>query len=527
MKRQILAFLSLVVCSSQLTAQVQTRKLPANINHPTINVSVPFTNLDGNALLFLSDYAEDDKTVIYFSTRTDGVNWKDPVMLPKTINNGLNYLKGYTLSPDGKTIYLTNSRTNGLGGFDIYKSEQKGNFWSELVNLGLPLNSKSNDGSPTFSADGNAVYFMRCEKMNFEKAEGCKLMMSKKKPNGQWDEPVDLPASVNTGNSQTPRIMGDNETLIFSSDKLSPNKGGMDLYMTRWSGSSWSSPTPLDFVNTANNDQYVSATSLGRYLMKDAPGARKSEIVEVLFPSAIKPKATMKVEGQVNPNSAFVSIFNQKNQNKVFNGKPSATGSFIVYLNEGNKYDLSIDPEQDNYTFYSKAFDLTNDKFPQIEKLSATLKPVASGDEIELAGVSFKPNSFELTSTSAQELRRAVRMIKGNPSFKFNIDITLHGYLQDSVQSDSDLTETYADTLRTPVSYIVKDSTSADFKKTLTRDSIVVKKMYHNDRTPHQSLEIVNYLVSQGVPANNLSVSHHAIAALPENKKVLVKIIVK
>ncbi len=528
MKIQTLVLLSLLGgLSTRSLGQAQIRKLPANINHPTINVTGPFTNLDGNTLLFLSDYADDDKIVMYHTTRIDGVNWKDPVMLPKTINNGLNYLKGYTLSPDGKTIYLSNSRAGGLGGFDIYKVEQKGNFWSELTNLGLPLNSKGNEGSPTFSADGSAVYFMRCEKMTFDKAENCKLMVSRKKPNGQWDEPIELPASVNTGNSQTPRIMGDGETLIFSSDKLPGNKGGMDLYMTRWNGSGWSAPVALDFVNTANNDQFVSATSLGRYLMKDAPGQRKSEIVEIIFPAALKPKATMKVDGTAAPATTYISVVNVKDQSKFFNGRPTASGSFILYLNEGNKYDLSIEPEQDNYTFYSKEFDLTVDKFPQIEKVSAALKPVASGDEIELAGISFKPNSFELTPGSSQELRRVVRMVKGNPSFQFNIDITLYGYRQDSVQTEADLTESYADTTRIPVSYLVKDSTSVDFNKTLTRDSLIVKKMFHNDRTPHQSLEVVNYLVSQGIPAKNLSLSHHAIAALPENKKTVVKITAK
>jgi hypothetical protein len=521
----LLLFLSVLIgLPQQLNAQAQTRKLPANINHPTINVSVPFINLDGNTLLFLSDYADDDKTVIYYSTRADGVNWKDPIMMPKVINNGLNFLKGYTLSPDGKTIYLTNSRSNGLGGFDIYKAEQKGNFWSELTNLGLPINSKGNDGTPTFSADGNAVYFMRCEKMTFDKAENCKLMMSKKKPDGQWDEPVEMPSFINTGNSQTPRIMGDNETLIFSSDKFPRGKGGMDLYMTRWNGSSWSVPVALDFVNTANNDQFVSATSLGRYLMKDAPGQRKSEIIEVMFPVSAKPKMTMKVEGTVNPAGSYITVFNQKDQSRIFNGRPSATGSFTIYLNEGSKYDLSIDAELDNFTFYSKIFDLTNDKFPQIEKISTSLKPVSPGDEIELTGISFKPNSFELASASNEELRRVVRMIKGNPSLQFNLDITLYGYRQDSVQTDADLTETYADTLRIPVLYTVTDSASIDVGKTLTKDSIVIKPMFHNDRTPHQSLEIVNYLVGQGVPAKNLSVSHQAIAALPENRKLLVKI---
>ncbi len=517
---------SCVIVPASLSAQAALRKLSPVINQPSVNISVPFVSLDGNTLLFLSDYAEDDKLVINYSSKDGAVNWKEPVTLPKTINNNLNFLKGYTLSPDGKTIYLTNMKTGGIGGFDIYKSEQKGAFWSELTNLGLPINSKLSDGSPTFSADGNVMYFMRCEKMTFDKADNCKLFTAKRKSNGQWEEPAEMPAFINTGNSQTPRILGDGETLIFSSNKLPGNKGGMDLYLTRWNGSAWSAPVPLDFVNTANDDQYVTATNVGRYLMKEAPGAHKSEIVEVLFPAEVRPKVMMKIEGMVNI-PAYISVFNKKNQERVFNGRPAANGQFTVFLKEGGVYDLSIEPEQDINTFFSKEYNLTNDKFPQTERVTATLKPVAAGDEIELGGVSFKPNSFELDPSSAQDLRRVARLIKANPALRFTVDVSLFGYVRDSVRSNPDLSETTADTVKIPVSYKVIDKTSVDSVKTLVRDSLVIKNTYHNDRTPHQALEVANYLAAQGVPARNITLTHRAVAALPENRKLVVKLSVK
>lgn len=517
---------ALATISLSLFGQGGVRKLPTNINHPSINVSVPFMSLDGGSMILLSDNAEDNKAAMFYTAKSDAVNWKDPAMMPKVINNGLNFLKGFTLSPDGKTVYLANTRTGGLGGFDIYKSEQKGNFWGDLTNVGLPLNSKANDASPTFSSDGNTVYFMRCEKMTFDKAEACKMVMSKKNAMGQWQEPTDLPDFINTGNSQSPRIMGDGETLIFSSNKLLQSKGGMDLYMTRWNGSAWSTPIPLDFTNTAADDQFVSATSAGRFLLRDAPGARKSELIEVPFPPQIKPKATMKVEGEVN-SPAFISVFNKKDQSRVFNGRPDATGKFILYLNEGAVYDLSVEPEQDKFTFFSKEYDLTREKFVQNEKVNVNLKTLSVGDEIELAGVAFKPKSVELDASSNQDLRRLARMIKGNPTFNYIIDVSLFGYLQDSVQRDADLTELFADTLKFPVSFTQIDTSLADSIKTITRDSVVLRKMYHNNRTPDQAMTIVNYLTGQGIPAKNLNTSHHAVAALPENRKIVVKVIVK
>ena len=123
-------------------------------------------------------------------------------------------------------------------------------FLEEPQNLMLPINSKTNEGCPSPSPDGNAIYFMRCDKMDQNKADGCKLFVTKKKTNGQWDDPKELPANINTGNSQTPRIMADGETLIFSSNKMVSTKGGMDLYVSKFINGSWTDPRPMDFVNS-------------------------------------------------------------------------------------------------------------------------------------------------------------------------------------------------------------------------------------------------------------------------------------
>ena len=64
-----------------------------------------------------------------------------------------------------------------------------------------------------------------------------------------------------------------------------------------------------------------------------------------------------------------------------------------------------------------------------------------------------------------------------------------------------------------------------DSVKTATRDSLVVKVTYHNNRTPQQSESIKNYLISQGVAAANLIVSSKAIEeAVLENRKTKVKV---
>ncbi len=521
-KNLLIAVISLG--SLSLHGQAKLRKFPANINHTSISNFAPFISLDGNSMVYIANVGEDNELTMNYTAR-EGVNWKDPVTLPRSVNTRLNFLRGYGLSTDGKTLYLSNLKGNGLGGYDLYTSQLTGNnVWSEPLNMLLPANSKSNEACPSVSADGMTMFYMRCEKMDVAKADNCKILMMTKKLNGQWDTPVELPAIINTGNSQTPRIMGDGETLLFSSNKLQANKGGMDLYLTKLNNGQWSNPVPLDFANTPGDDQYVSATSLGRYLVKDVPGQHNNELIEVLFPPEIRPKGVMKIEGTVagpeDPSSAFVTVFDMKDQRKVFSTKPGKDGTFFTYIKEGSVYDLSVEPEKDNYTFFSKTFDLTAEKFSLLEKVNITLKPAAAGDDIALDGISFKPGTSELTASSSQELRRVTRLIQGNPNKFFSIMVTLIGFQKDSVRSD-DLTEVTVDTLKFPVKY------KTDSLTTSTRDSIVLKTTYHNDRTLKQAKSIGDYLISQGIPAARISHSGKAVTeAILENRKTKVNVII-
>ena len=526
----------------QSWGQARLRKLPAVINHPAINTYAPYVSLDGNSMVFVSDNAEDNALTQFFSTKKDGVNWSEPVMMPKNVNSRLNFLKGYALNADGNTLYLTSLKSGGLGGFDILTSERRGAQWTEPTNLGLPVNSRQHEGCPSLTADETALYFMRCEKMDQKGAEGCALWVTQKSRLGKWEEPTRLPDYINTGNSQVPRIMGDGEILIFSSDKLPQNIGGMDLYLTRLQEGQWSKPVPLSFANSTQDDQYVSASSLGRYLLKDQPGSRKNEIVEALFPAELKPKALARIEGVVSgladPSSSYVAVFNLQNQKWEFNGRPEKNGGFVIYLKEGATYDLSAEPGTSGYTFDSKRYDFT-EKIPLFEKVGMTLRPLAKSVQIDLDGIGFKPFSSSISDASIPELNRLTRMIKGNPNNTFQLEVILQGYQSDSLQSDQDLTELIIDTLHYKIEKQIPDIHKVDslieamnselevvrqaandsaytssFNQmnrlidsvrqfafvTVVEDSIRIKKTYHNDRTKAQAKAIADYLGKEGAP---------------------------
>jgi hypothetical protein len=425
-------------------------------------------------------------------------------------------------------LYFTSTKSPVVGGYDIMTSDLKGTTWTEPQNLMLPINSKANDGCPSVTADGNTLYFMRCTTMDQNKADGCKLFFAKKKSNGQWDEPKELPSHINTGNSQTPRIMADAETLIFSSNKMTSSRGGMDLYVSKFIDGNWSTPVAMDFVNSEKDDQFVSVAALGRYLLKESPGAKKnSELVEFLIPNELRPKGMMKIEGTITdgtnaPIASYISIRDLLSNKRVFTGRPNADGSYMVYLMEGTKYEMSIDPEQSNISYAARQFDLMTDKIPQKERVNVVLKQPIAGDELALDYVTFKPNSSELELSSETDLKRLLRVIKANPNLNFEVQVMLNGYEQDSVMSNPDLTEVMIDSIKTQIDDI--DTVGQVYK----RDTIMVSKVYHNDRTLLQAQSIIDYLVRQGVPKDNLTYLGNAIAATtPENKKLTIKAVAR
>lgn len=67
-----------------------------------------------------------------------------------------------TISPDGRYLVFTSiGRTEGIGMGDLYASWSNGPTWSFPVHLNPWANSPADDYHPSFSPDGQTLYFVR------------------------------------------------------------------------------------------------------------------------------------------------------------------------------------------------------------------------------------------------------------------------------------------------------------------------------------------------------------------------------
>lgn len=128
----------------------------------------PSISADGNTIYFSRNPNATGCARIYFSTKNEFGEWKEPKMIPISDNKHINYgcdVAPYIL-PDGKTLLFSAQRTKGvknLGLYDIYRiQKQENNTWSEME-LIESISSDSTESNFTVLPKENKIYFSRLQ----------------------------------------------------------------------------------------------------------------------------------------------------------------------------------------------------------------------------------------------------------------------------------------------------------------------------------------------------------------------------
>lgn len=133
-----------------------------------------------------------------------------------------------TVTQDGTEKYFVSDRPGGYGGRDIYKIvKQKDGSWSDPINLGPNINTEYDEDSPFIAVDNKTLYFSS----NGPKSMGgFDVFVAKQKNNGEWEEPENLGAPLNsTGDDIFYTTTADGFTGYFSSFRPG-GFGDIDIY---------------------------------------------------------------------------------------------------------------------------------------------------------------------------------------------------------------------------------------------------------------------------------------------------------
>jgi Tol biopolymer transport system component len=219
-------------------------EVPENLG-PNINTTRRETSAivspDGRRLYFASRNRADShgKEDLYVA-EWQGDGWGPAVNMGEPVNSKSEEI-GPCLFPDGVTL-LYSRRDQAQQAYDLILSVLVEEEWLEPIPFGEPLYSPADEQLASITADGRELYFAAHRKSGFGAYD---LYVSYLSDEGVWSEPLNLGSRVNSQESDySPGISPDGKRLFFSSQR--DERGNFDLYVCERSESgSWTEPVRL------------------------------------------------------------------------------------------------------------------------------------------------------------------------------------------------------------------------------------------------------------------------------------------
>lgn len=140
---------------------------------------------------------------------------------------GAGYSNGFaTVSADGSQLVFASNRPGGQGGFDLYLCKREGEQWGAPENL-AGINSPGNEITPHFS--GKKLFFSS----DYLKGLGGYDIFETEQSNGVYNEVSHLGDQVNSSADDYGFIFDENRGYGLFSSNRDGGKGGEDLYLAR------------------------------------------------------------------------------------------------------------------------------------------------------------------------------------------------------------------------------------------------------------------------------------------------------
>lgn len=187
--------------------------------------AISLTKMEDKTMIFFAGTDPKSKTAnrdIFFAEKI-GKNWTEPKPIKEI--NSKHYESYPFISKDGTLLVFSSDRPNGIGGIDLYYSmlDEDGK-WSEPINFGSLINSKENEISAFLDDNWNLYFASR----GHNTLGGYDIYKSEYKGNYSWSEPKQLPFPINTEFNETGPSIKDN-FLYLASDRKD-GCGARDLY---------------------------------------------------------------------------------------------------------------------------------------------------------------------------------------------------------------------------------------------------------------------------------------------------------
>lgn len=113
---------------------------------------------DESTVYFISERKGGQGMADIWTSVKVGKEWGKPKNLGPTINTKGQETTVY-VTPDEKYLFFSSTGHKGMGGYDVYVCQNKGDEWSEPVNLGYPINTVSDETHFTYYPELKKAFY--------------------------------------------------------------------------------------------------------------------------------------------------------------------------------------------------------------------------------------------------------------------------------------------------------------------------------------------------------------------------------
>jgi len=139
--------------------------------------------------------------------------------------------------------------------FEVYQNRAM--EWEDVEPLNDTINSKFDDGSPSFTSDYTTMYFTRCRTVKGVYL-GCQIYEGKRRPGEYFTSAEYVPLVADSLSVGQPSISSDGMTLYFASD-MPGGYGGRDIWRVERESPGAPFGEPINMgpsINTVGNELY-------------------------------------------------------------------------------------------------------------------------------------------------------------------------------------------------------------------------------------------------------------------------------
>ncbi len=212
--------------------------LGISINGPDGGPGFPSVTSRGDLYFMASRSDSIGGLDIYRAEASDG-SYSSPKNLGPEINSKHSELDAY-VAPDESYIIFTSDRPGGLGGGDLYISNRRGGSWTSPRNLGPRINSAGYECCPSVSPDGKHFYFTT-QGLGRNGIYEVSIAALDPEPEAGVDEPaLFAEGTISTAGSMSITFAPDGKTAFFA-------EAGSSIVVSHLQGGQWTDPARVEF----------------------------------------------------------------------------------------------------------------------------------------------------------------------------------------------------------------------------------------------------------------------------------------